>query len=285
MLYYCKELTSIVYSNVELKNKISEINHPSVRACLEYKNIFNGLEIHYDGDLPARSGIGSSSSFTVGLLKALSCYKNETISNVEIAKQAIFIEQNKLNESVGVQDQIMAASGGYQIITIDKENTWKTKNILLSNDYIKELESYILFGFSGISRLADKHAKKKIENIKNKKTDNELHKIMDIAKEAKVIFESMGDIKKIGALLNQSWQEKKKLANGVTNNYIDDIYNVALSKGAFGGKLMGAGGGGFFFFVAPPKYHKRIKDSLPAIKVWVPFKVYFNGSTTILGKK
>ena len=129
----------------------------------------------------------------------------------------------------------------------------------LSNDYLKELESYILFGFSGISRLADKHAKRKIENIDNKKTDQQLHRILDITKEARNLFAKNEDFKKIGMLLNKSWIEKKSLASGVSNDYIDEIYDVAISNGAFGGKLMGAGGGGFFFFIAPPKLHKKIK--------------------------
>ena len=271
----------IVYSKMEHIGKVSDIEHPSVRACLEYKNISNGLEVHYDGDLPARSGIGSSSSFTVGLLNSLSCLKGEHFSKNEIANQAIYIEQQKLSESVGVQDQIMAANGGFQAISLSKDQPWNISKINLSREYIKELESYILFGFSGISRLADKHAKRKIENINSNKTDQQLYRILDIAKEAKDLFSKNEDFSKIGMLLNESWKEKKRLANGVSNDYIDEIYDVAINNGAFGGKLMGAGGGGFFFFIAPPKLHNKIKKSLAKIKVWVPFKIDHEGTQII----
>ena len=244
-------------------------------------SIEHGLEVHYDGDLPSRSGIGSSSSFTVGLLNALKSFKDESIAKNELAKQAIYIEQKKLNESVGVQDQIMAANGGFQLISLGKKNKWNTKNINVSNDYLKELEKHMLVGFTGISRLANDHARKKIDNIKNKKSDVKLFRIMDIANEAKNLFLHEGDLSKIGKLLNLSWEEKKQLTDTVTNDYIDEINEIALNSGAFGGKLMGAGGGGFFFFLAPPKTHMKIKRNLSKVKVWVPFKIDNHGSQII----
>ena len=123
--------------------------------------------------------------------------------------------------------------------------------------------------------------KRKIENIENKKTDQQLHRILDIAKEARDLFNKNEDFEKIGILLNKSWKEKKRLAKGVSNDYIDEIYDIAINNGAFGGKLMGAGGGGFFFFIAPPKFHNRIKKSLSKIKVWVPFKIDYEGTQII----
>ena len=275
----------IVYSKMEHVQSINNINHPSVKACLKFKNINNGLEIHYDGDLPARSGIGSSSSFTVGLLNSLSNFKNQNISNSELAKQAIHIEQDVLNESVGVQDQIMSATGGFQSIILNKNQTWATEAFSLSKDYMKNLESHILLGFSGLSRLADKHARKKIANIKKNKTNSELNTILDIAKEARSFFKNEADLDKIGKLLHLSWQEKKRLADGVSNNLVDEIYNVAENNGAFGGKLMGAGGGGFFFFIAPPEKHKKIRESLAKIKVWVPFKIDYKGTEIIFNNE
>ena len=275
----------IVYSKMEHVQNIKEIDHPSVRACLEYKNISNGLEVHYDGDLPARSGIGSSSSFTVGLLHALACLKGEKVSKDSLAKEAIIIEQKKLSEFVGVQDQIMAANGGFQSISLKKNEPWKITKFNLSNEYLEELEKHVLFGFSGISRLAVKHAKRKIENINNNKTNEQLFRILDIAKEARRLFKKNEDFEKIGKLLDESWKEKKRLANGVSNDYIDVIYNIAIKNGAFGGKLMGAGGGGFFFFIAPPKLHEKIKNSLSNIKVWVPFKIDKNGSQIIFNNE
>ncbi len=272
----------IVYSKIEQTNNIESINHPSVRACLEINKITDGLEIHYDGDLPSRSGIGSSSSFTVGLLNAINCLKGKKISKKELANTAIYLEQDVLKESVGVQDQIMSATGGFQSITLDQSNPWKTDEISFSKDYMTNLEEHMLFGFSGISRLANEHAKKKIKNIDNNTTHFELKNIHSIALEAKKHFKKQSDLHEIGKLLNESWREKKKLAQGVTNDHIDEIYDVATKNGALGGKLMGAGGGGFFFFIAPPKYHNKIKENLKKIKVWVPFKVDQQGSKIIL---
>ena len=263
----------IVYSKTEQVKKIREIEHPSVKACLEHLNIKEGIEIHYNGDLPARSGIGSSSAFTVGLLNALSNLRGAQLTKIELAKKAIFVEQKLLQESVGVQDQIMSSLGGFQVLQLNQSSSWKNKKLQLSDDYTKLLEKSILFGFSGVSRLADKHAKRKIENIKENRTFNELSRIYAIAKEAKTLFEKEADFDLIGQLLDYAWKEKRMLAKGVTNNFIDEIYQVAIENGAVGGKLMGAGGGGFFFFIAHPKHHNKIKEKLHKIKVWVPFKI------------
>jgi D-glycero-alpha-D-manno-heptose-7-phosphate kinase len=271
----------IVYSKVEMVNNNSEIQHPSVRGCLDYLKISDGVEIHYDGDLPARSGLGSSSSFTVGLLHALYALQQKMTSQRELADKAIYVEQNILNESVGVQDQIMAAHGGFRIIKLGPSSNWNIQNMLLPNDYVKELESHVLLGFSGISRMAEQQAKIKIKNIKECKTNDELNAIASIAEEAFKVFQQNNSIAEIGKLLDQSWKYKKLLADGVSQEWMDELYQTAIFNGAYGGKLMGAGGGGFFFFLAPPNKHQRIRDALRKIKVWVPFKIDNTGSQVI----
>ena len=159
----------IVYGKEEIVMNNKQIIHPSVRGCLDYLKISEGVEIHYHGDLPSRSGIGSSSSFTVGLLHALHALKQKMISPRRLAEEAIEVEQKILFESVGVQDQILAAHGGFRILELGPNYNWNIKNLLLSQEYMKDLENNVLLGFSGISRTAEKHAKQKIENIRQGK--------------------------------------------------------------------------------------------------------------------
>jgi D-glycero-alpha-D-manno-heptose-7-phosphate kinase len=271
----------IVYGKEEYVMNNNDIRHPSVRGCLEYLKISDGVEIHYDGDLPARSGLGSSSSFTVGLLHALYALKQQMKSPRQLAEEAIDVEQNCLKESVGIQDQIMAAHGGFRIIEMGPDFKWNVKNMLLPTEYLKSLEDNVLLGFSGISRMAEKHAKNKIDNIKKGKTSKELQTISALAQEALQAFQNQAGFDEIGRLLDQSWQFKQRLAEGVSADWMDDLYQTALRNGAYGGKLMGAGGGGFFFFLAPPEKHEQIRDALSQIKVWVPFKIDHNGSQVI----
>jgi D-glycero-alpha-D-manno-heptose-7-phosphate kinase len=271
----------IVYSKIESINEIRDIQHPSARGCLEYLNIPEGVEIHHDGDLPARSGLGSSSSFTVGLLHALYALKQQMVSPRQLAEEAIDVEQNLLKESVGIQDQIMAAHGGFRIIEMRPDANWSVKNMLLPKEYLKSLEDNVLLGFSGISRIAEQQAKNKVDNIKKGVTTNELHSINAIAVEALQAFQKQAGFDDIGRLLDQSWQLKRRLADGVSADWMDDLYQTAIRNGAYGGKLMGAGGGGFLFFLAPPEKHEQIRNSLSQIKVWVPFKIDNTGSQII----
>ena len=273
--------TRIVYGKEEQVINNQDIRHPSVRGCLEYLKISDGLEIHHDGDLPARSGLGSSSSFTVGLLHALYSLKQQMKSPRKLAEEAIDVEQNWLNESVGIQDQIMAAHGGFQIIEMGPDANWNTKNMLLPKEYLSSLEDHVLLGFSGISRMSEQHAKTKVDNIKRGKTNIELQTIYALTQEALQAFQDQDGFEEIGRLLDQSWQCKRRLAEGVSSDWMDDLYQTAIRNGAYGGKLMGAGGGGFFFFLAPPEKHEQIRNSLSKIKVWVPFKIDNTGSQVI----
>ncbi len=280
--FFEDHISRIVYSRIESIKDHSEIKHPSVRGCLEYMGVTSGVEIHHDGDLPARSGIGSSSAFTVGLLNALYGLANKSIDPKTLAKRAIHVEQEKLGESVGIQDQIMAAHGGLRVIEMGPGTSWNTEPLNVSDDYIEYLESHVLLGFSGISRFAEKHAEAKVKNIKEGTTSGELREIAEITKDAAKALVSQEDMVEIGALLDKSWMLKRRLAAGVSAQWMDSLYEVACRNGAFGGKLMGAGGGGFFFFLAPPEKHIQIREALPGIKVWVPFKMEKTGSALIL---
>lgn len=268
------------YSKVESVNKVDDLEHPAIRGCLKHLNILNNITVGHDGDLPARSGIGSSSSFTVGLLHALYAYKGQEVDKRQLAKEAIYVEQVLLNENVGIQDQIMAAHGGIQIIHMNGD--WRTESLNVSDDYMNELEGHIMLGFSGISRIAEVQAKKKVDNIKAGLNHNLLKETVNLAESAINSLAKETDMSIIGKLLDDGWRLKRGLAEGVTQNWIDDIYNESLKAGSFGGKLMGAGGGGFFMFIVPPEKQKDFKKKMESIKVWVPFRFDKQGSQIIL---
>ena len=271
----------ITYSKIENVNSVDDIDHPAIRACLKFRNITSNITIGHDGDLPARSGIGSSSSFTVGLLNALYHLQKEPLTKEQLAQKAITVEQDLIGENVGIQDQIMAAHGGIQLISMSSDG-WKTEDFSMSNEYKKYLESHIMLGFSGVSRLAEVHAKKNVDNIKEGKIDNLLLEMANSTNEAIIMLAKEKEMSIIGELLDTAWSIKRNLADGVTQKWIDNIYFSAIENGAYGGKLMGAGGGGFFMFLVPPSLQEHFKKTMKEIKVWVPFQFDNNGSQVIL---
>ena len=271
----------ITYSKIENVNSVDDIDHPAIRACLKFRNKTGNITIGHDGDLPARSGIGSSSSFTVGLLNALYHLQKESLTKEQLAQKAITVEQDLIGENVGIQDQIMAAHGGIQLISMSSDG-WKTEDFSMSNEYKKYLESHIMLGFSGVSRLAEVHAKKNVDNIKEGKIDNLLLEMANSTNEAIIMLAKEKEMSIIGELLDTAWSIKRNLADGVTQKWIDNIYFSAIENGAYGGKLMGAGGGGFFMFLVPPSLQEHFKKTMKEIKVWVPFQFDNNGSQVIL---
>jgi D-glycero-alpha-D-manno-heptose-7-phosphate kinase len=273
--------TRVVYSKIEDVNSNCEIRHPGVTACLRYLRIDEGLEIHHDGDLPARSGIGSSSAFMVGLLLALYTLKEVAIGPQRLAAEAIHLEQDVLNEAVGIQDQITAAYGGIRVLDMGPDIDWDSRPLVISRDYRTNFESHVLLGFSGTSRTADQFAKEKVQNIRSQKTEAELLEISEMANQAINLLEGGKDLELIGELLRRSWIAKSKLSVTLGESKYQQIIEAGLSNGAWGGKLMGAGGGGFFYFLAPPESHSAIRDALPQIKVWVPFRLDRGGSQVI----
>lgn len=271
--------TRLVYSKIESVRDRREIRHPAVRGCLEFLDFDDGLEIHHDGDLPARSGIGSSSSFTVGLLLALHGLRHEMWTKQALADEAIKVEQEVLKENVGIQDQILAAYGGFRVIEMGPGVTYRVLPLMLPPDYLKSLEAHILLGFTGLTRVASDVARAQIENIEN--GSSRMEEIHAIAKEALDLFDRRADFERIGKLLSHSWDVKRSLATGVTSAEIDDLHDIARRAGAFGGKLLGAGGGGFVMFLAPPERHARIKAALAALRVWVPSTLDTDGARVV----
>lgn len=268
----------IIYSKIENCSTIDEIAHPAVREVMRFLNIDRGVEIHHDGDLPARSGMGSSSSFTVGLLHALYALQGRMISKYQLAKESIYIEQECLKETVGSQDQISAAYGGFNCITFLPNNEFNVKPIILRKEIIDELNSHLMLFYTGIKRTASDVASSYVEDIEKK--GRQLRIMKDLVDESMAILGKGDDIKSFGGLLHETWQLKRSLSDKVSNSYVDELYNEAMSAGAIGGKITGAGGGGFLLLFVPPASQAQVKERLNKL-VHVPFKFDFSGSQII----
>lgn len=268
----------IAYSKIESCKTLNEIVHPSVREVIRFLKIDQGLEIHHDGDLPARSGLGSSSAFTVGLLNALYALKGQMINKHQLAKESIHLEQDILRETVGSQDQVLASYGGFNHITFHPNGEIILKPITLSSKRIKDLENHLMLFYTGIPRIASKIAKSYVKKIDDQK--RQLDIMQDSVEKALSILNSNQDIKSFGELLNEFWQIKKTLSPQVSNSFIDEIYEKSLSAGAVGGKLIGAGGGGFLVLFVPPRNQRKVRKSLKKL-IYVPFKFEYLGSQII----
>ncbi|HEY44598.1 MAG TPA: kinase [Anaerolineae bacterium] len=268
----------IVYSRIENCQTIEEIAHPSVRAVLRYMNIDRGVEIHHDGDLPARSGMGSSSSFTVGLLHALYALKGLMPSKWQLAMESIYIEQELLKETVGSQDQVLAAYGGLNHVAFLPNGEISIRPITISAERLKELNSHLMLFYTGIKRTASNIAAHYVKNIEKRK--RQLRIMKDLVEESISILNSGKDITGFGELLHEAWQAKRSLSTIVSNSHVDEIYEHAISTGAIGGKLIGAGGGGFMLFFVPPCKQSKIREAFKTL-IYVPFKFEFLGSQII----
>jgi D-glycero-alpha-D-manno-heptose-7-phosphate kinase len=271
-----------VYSITEEVSSNEKIIHPGIKSCFDFLNFKDGVEMHYDGDLPSMSGIGSSSSFTVGLLNAIYAFQSKMKSKRLLAEDAIHVERKIEKQNIGIQDQIMASYGGLQIISMQKGQPFRVDPLIISKDYERELSSHVMLGFTGKSRQATEVASKKVSNINAGKVDNQLNEIMSIAQSGLNMLSSNNEIEKIGKLIHQTWLIKKTLTESLSNNSIDSFYDTAIRNGAWGGRLLGAGEGGFFMLIAPPEHHRKIKEALPQVKVWVPYSIDYEGTKIVL---
>lgn len=270
----------IVYSLVENVKEIDEIKHPAVREVLRWCRYDRGLEIHHDGDLPARSGLGSSSSFTVGLINGMKALEGTLISKEELAKQAIYVEQCLIKESVGSQDQLAAAFGGFNKITFGRDGAFDVTPVVLHRERLCWLEQHLMLFFTGISRNAPEIAQTKIANLKSRR--EELMTMRAMVDEALEILRNPSTpIVEFGRLLHETWQLKRRLSNKVSTPAIDEIYDTARAAGAVGGKLLGAGGGGFLLLFAEPPNQPRIKAALKGF-INVPVRFENSGSRIVL---
>ena len=270
----------ILYSQAENVAENSAIKHPSVRACLQHLGIEDGVEIHHIADLPARTGLGTSSAFTVGLLLGLYALKNQMRDKTTLAADAIYVEQQLLKEAVGAQDQVSAAYGGLNRIDFHASGAIDVKRILADQRRLADLEQHLALYFTGFSRIASDVAQEQIKETPNR--GKELGAMLQMVGEAEAILANPHrPLDEFGMLLNESWQIKKTLTQRISNTSIDEIYETGRRAGALGGKLLGAGGGGFMLFFVPPDRREALRAALKNL-LCVPFSFSSRGSDVVV---
>jgi D-glycero-alpha-D-manno-heptose-7-phosphate kinase len=269
----------IVWSQIELVQQTADIQHPAVREAIRYLKISEGLEIHHDGDLPARTGLGSSSAFAVGILHSLYALKSEMVSKHRLASEAIHLERELLLENVGIQDQITTAYGGLNLIEIDRHGAFQVRPVPISPLRRQALQDHMLLIYTGIARSASEVAARQIESIPAKTPV--LERMQAMVYEAAAVLTGDGDLDAFGALLDETWQLKRSISPEVSTPLIDDLYVRARQAGATGGKLLGAGGGGFILFFVAPHKRQAVLDALKDF-LMVPFEIETNGTHIVL---
>jgi D-glycero-alpha-D-manno-heptose-7-phosphate kinase len=268
------------YSRLELVKEAQELQHPSVRACLQFLNIDRNIEVHYLGDLPARTGLGSSSSFTVGLLYALHAFKGEQVSHQQLAEEAVYVEQEIIKERVGVQDQFTCAHGGLVNLKFQKDGHIQVCPVPLRDERMKDFQSHLMLFYTGISRFAHEVLDEQIERTKQGSINKDLNHLSQLVDEGIALLSSEEPIAAFGELLHQGWETKRKLSQKISNAAIDEFYERARKAGAVGGKLLGAGGGGFLLFIVPPEKQSAVARELGELKE-VPIAFDHTGSSLL----
>ncbi len=269
----------VSYRKVELVKSVEEIEHRVFRECLKKTGILKDIELHNVADLPAFTGLGSSSTFTVGLLHALHAFRGEDVSPIELAYEAIHVEREVLHENVGCQDQTMAAVGGLSVVEFRDVDNISVHPLRLPAARLKELESHLFLVFTRITRRAHDLAATQIKRV----PDNldVLKKMRHMVVQGADILSGTGSLEAFGRLLHESWQLKRSLAADISNSQIDDMYKVALDHGAWGGKLLGAGGGGFLLVLAPPECHAKLHAAFAQYEI-IEIQLDAPGSQVIL---
>ena len=268
----------IVWSKLENVKEINKIKHRVVKEMLKYYKIKDGLEIHYDGDLPAKSGMGSSSAFVVGLMNLLNNFKGKKIKKKTLAQKSIYFEQKILKDIVGSQDQVATAYGGFNKIIFKSAGGFNVKPISIKRKTFNKINRNLMLVYTGIKRTAHDIARGYVDKLSKSKKSHILQ-ISSFVDEAEKILKE-GDVDDFGKLLHESWLEKKELSSSISNSSIDEIYNQAIDNGALGGKLLGAGGGGFLLFYVP---YFRQKNFIKYFKklITIPFNFSSDGSTIL----
>ena len=257
---------------------IDEIEHSPFREIAKDCEVVRDIEVNLASDLPSFSGLGSSSSFTVGLIKGLNAHKGIYLNNLELAKKAIYIEREVLHEVVGLQDQIFAAYGGFNLIHFSSSNDFNVEKICIPEARFQELNNSLLLFFTGVTRRAQDLEKKKINNLSS--INPNLVKMLNLVEKAHTALTSTVSLSRFGALLNETWIEKRQLDPSVSSEKIDALYKKGMDAGALGGKLLGAGGGGFMLFFVPPERHHQVRSALAGFNE-VKFNINAPGSTVI----
>ena len=269
---------SVCYSKMERVNSLADLQHIGVRGCLEYLGVDEGFEVNHAGDLPARSGLGSSSAFTVGMLHAIHALNGRFVGKKELARQAVYVEQEVLKETVGIQDQIACAHGGLNLIEIARDGSYSVQPITIPTARREALQSRLMLFFTGLQRNASEIAGAQVDNVDRKAA--ELQAIQAMVPLAVQILVD-GDMDEFGRLLHETWMLKRELSDKVTNPAIDAVYSRARDAGALGGKLLGAGGGGFFLFYVPPERQQDVRHAMGGL-LDIPVRFENVGSQVVL---
>ena len=270
----------ISYSKVENVSNNEAIEHPSVRGCLQFMGVSEGVEIHHVADLPARTGLGTSSAFTVGLLLGLYGLSDRMRDKHALAQDAIHVEREVLQEAVGAQDQVAAAYGGFNHISFEVGGGIRVEPMLAAGDRLAELQNHMALFFTGFARTASEIAKEQIKETPKRET--ELRTMFQMVGEAvDIVSNDRRPIREFGSLLHESWTLKKSLTNKISTPLIDEIYEAGRDAGAIGGKLLGAGGGGFMLFFVPPERREALISRLRKF-LYVPFSFSNRGGQVIV---
>lgn len=265
----------VVWSKVENCRHVEEIEHPVVRCLLQHLRLDRGLEVHHVGDLPARSGMGSSSAFTTGLLHALHALQGRMVGKQQLMEEAIHVEQQLLRETVGSQDQASAAHGGFNKITFAKNGHIQVQPVVLPAGRLEELDSHLMLFYTGIVRTASTVAAAYVDDLARKR--RQLRVLRDLVDESIDVLAASAPIERFGELLDEAWTTKKSLGGGISNGEVDALYARACAAGALGGKITGAGGGGFLLLFVPPAAQPAVLAELGEL-VHVPFRFENSGS-------
>ena len=246
----------VSYRNVELARRVHEIEHNVFRECLKICGIEKDVELHNVADLPAFTGLGSSSAFTVSLLHALHTFRGEFLHPQELAYEAIHVERHILKDNVGCQDQVLAAFGGFNLVEFRTEQDIVVNRVPLSPVRLAEFEQHLFLVFTGITRKASEVVAHQLQRVEQNAAA--LRTMRAMVYEGYDALVSHRPLREFGELLHRAWEAKRSLDAGISNSEIDCIYSAGRAAGAWGGKLLGAGGGGFMLFFAPPEVHPKL---------------------------
>jgi D-glycero-alpha-D-manno-heptose-7-phosphate kinase len=262
---------------------IDAIEHPVVRTLFRQFGWDEPTDLSIQADLPASAGLGSSSAFTVSLINLLSHMKNIPRTRMELAREAIYVEQVLLKENVGVQDQLHTCFGGINRFDL-REDHYRITPLNISGEALCVMTNWMVLVYTGIKRRATDIVEEQVRNTASKALDSSLAHMMHLVDAAQAILEDIVHPERvpegIARLLDESWQIKKSLSSGITKSAIDDLYDHCLKHGAWGGKLCGAGGGGFLLMVVPPEKRKSFQEAIGAQRC-IDFKIDFNGTTLL----
>lgn len=269
--------TELSYSKIERVKNIDEINHPSIRECMRYLDM-RDIRLTYEADLPAKSGLGTSSSFAVGMLNAFYSLKGKYKSKRELADDAIYLERELCNEAGGVQDQIAVAFGGFNKIDFSADG-YQVTPVVMSNERKEILNDNLMMFFTGFSRFSSDIQTSTQAVLKDKTAQLlEMYSLVDTAQG--ILTDKNSDLNDFGRLLDHTWKLKRGITTRISTNSLDEIYEKAMSAGALGGKLLGAGGGGFFVFYVEPEKRKSVMQALDKL-LYIPFRFEDSGTRVI----